>query len=187
MDASEPGRTFRLTCQTASAVIASDSEAKHFVGWAKARKRRAHRPSTDAISEWWARYRFAHPTAAPDAEQKRHGSAFSRRGAPEVCVGNVPRRTRGRRESRVLDRTRSLACELKKHTSKSPQVRRNHPAFPARWCYGLWRALPGETGLVCHRLGTCIGAPGPRAFAVRKSSSLVRRRDPRPSHPAPRS
>ena len=30
-------------------------------------------------------------------------------------------------------RTHSLACEIKKHTSKSPQVCRNNPAFPARW------------------------------------------------------
>jgi len=30
------------------------------------------------------------------------------------------------------------------HTSKSPQVRRNSPALPARWCYDLFRALPGH-------------------------------------------
>jgi hypothetical protein len=30
--------------------------------------------------------------------------------------------------------TRSLACKIKKHTSKSPRSRRIHPAFPAQWC-----------------------------------------------------
>jgi len=30
-------------------------------------------------------------------------------------------------------RTRSLARKVKKRTSNSPQVRRNIPAFPARW------------------------------------------------------
>jgi len=34
------------------------------------------------------------------------------------------------------------------HTSKSPQVRRNSPALPARWCYDLFRALPGDRALL---------------------------------------
>src|SRR5690349_12726660 len=45
-------------------------------------------------------------------------------------------------------RTRSLACKCRKHASKSPQVRRNSPAFPARWFYGLFRALLGVPGLL---------------------------------------
>jgi hypothetical protein len=40
--------------------------------------------------------------------------------------------------------TRSLACKVKKHTSKSPQVHRNSSAFPARWFYDLLRALSGD-------------------------------------------
>jgi hypothetical protein len=38
--------------------------------------------------------------------------------------------------------------QLEKHASKSPQVRRNDPAFPAQWFYGLSRALPGVPGFV---------------------------------------
>jgi hypothetical protein len=38
--------------------------------------------------------------------------------------------------------------KVKKHTSKSPQVHRIDPAFPAQWFYGLLRALPGEPGLL---------------------------------------
>ena len=35
-----------------------------------------------------------------------------------------------------------------KHTSSKPQVSRSQPAFPARWCYGLSRALPGVRALI---------------------------------------
>src|SRR4051794_14312996 len=51
-----------------------------------------------------------------------------------------------------------------------------HPAFPAQWLYGLWRALPGEANSFATvtsrdnpaKLGASIGAPGPHAFAVRE-------------------
>jgi hypothetical protein len=39
------------------------------------------------------------------------------------------------------------ACS-KKCRRQSPQVEPNHPAFPARWCYGFLRALPGDHCLV---------------------------------------
>jgi hypothetical protein len=39
---------------------------------------------------------------------------------------------------------RSLACKSRKHASKSPRSHRKHPAFPAQWFYGLFRALPGD-------------------------------------------
>jgi hypothetical protein len=45
---------------------------------------------------------------------------------PELYQMNAHER-RGRRECQVPGRTRSLACENKKHTSKSPQVHRNNP------------------------------------------------------------
>jgi len=47
-------------------------------------------------------------------------------------------------------RTRSLVCEWKKHTSKSPQVSR-FAGIPCAMVYDLFRVLPGETGLCCHR------------------------------------
>src|ERR1700742_2532325 len=31
-----------------------------------------------------------------------------------------------------------------KSTGVGPQVNRSIPAFPARWCYGFLRALPGD-------------------------------------------
>jgi hypothetical protein len=52
----------------------------------------------------------------------------------------------------------------------------DHPAFPAQWFYGLFRALPGDRALlppslsrncVPRKLSASVGAPGPHAFAVR--------------------
>ena len=63
----------------------------------------------------------------------------------------------------------------KKHAAE-PQVRADHPAFPAQWFYGLYVISPG-TGLFCPRhfrrncalrkLSASVGAPGPHDFAVR--------------------
>jgi hypothetical protein len=44
--------------------------------------------------------------------------------------------------------TRSLACKSKKHASKSPQVRRNIPAFPARMVLTASFVLAPETGFL---------------------------------------
>jgi hypothetical protein len=43
-----------------SSVMPREGGASSFVGWAKARLRRAHHQEHG--KEWWARYRFAHPT-----------------------------------------------------------------------------------------------------------------------------
>jgi len=46
-------------------------------------------------------------------------------------------------------RTRGLACEVKKHTRFIHLgLTRSDPAFPARWFYGLFRALPGDRALL---------------------------------------
>jgi hypothetical protein len=79
------------------------------------------------------------------AHAPRHDAPPHSRGANGVRVFMTrPSDLRGRRESRARSRTRSLACKMKKHTSKSPQVLPNNPAFPARRFYGLLRALPGD-------------------------------------------
>jgi hypothetical protein len=108
---------------------------------------------------------------------------FSRRDAPEACISFTLLQNRGRRESRApiapaVVRTKSARVDHR--------FNRITPAFPARWCYGLLRALPGDRaflppspcGLMIHlkpgwagcisaRLDASIGAPGPRDFAVR--------------------
>src|ERR1700760_2602454 len=74
-----------------------------------------------------------------------------------VCVGVLatqivraiqfdrPRKYRGRREGRVLAHTHGPRAE-KKHAAE-PQVRAEHPAFPAQWLYGLYVISPGTGSL----------------------------------------
>ena len=69
-----------------------------------------------------------------------------------------------------------------------------HPTFPAQWLYGLYRALPGEPKLSCHRrsraalasqeLDASIRASGPHVFAVRFSRARQSQHQ-RPPHPRP--
>ena len=61
-------------------------------------------------------------------------------------------RRRGRRECRVRAAP-AVSCanmHIKKRT-RAYRFSGGSPAFPAQWFYGLFRALPGETRLVCHR------------------------------------
>jgi len=44
--------------------------------------------------------------------------------------------------------TRGLVCKWEKKTHTSIQGSGGNPTFPAQWLYGLYRALPGESGLV---------------------------------------
>jgi hypothetical protein len=61
-----------------------------------------------------------------------------------------------------------------KSTRQNHRLSRNHPAFPAQWFYGLYVISPVRPGFVVTvalrhlaKRSTCIGAPGPHAFAVR--------------------
>ena len=45
--------------------------------------------------------------------------------------------------------TRGLVCNSAREVrTRAYRYRRNTPAFPAQWLYGLYRALPGRAGLV---------------------------------------
>jgi len=80
-------------------------------------------------------------------------------------------------------RTRSLACEIKKHTSKSPQVRRTSRPSLRNGFNGFLRDLLGEPGLLspsqaamrkhCRRLDASVGASGPHDFAVRDNAFVA--------------
>jgi len=87
---------------------------------------------------------------------------------------------------------------MKKHTSKSPQVLPNNPAFPARRFDGLLRDLPGEraflspspAGYYLQAWRQRRGARTTRLRRMRKafSSGAIKNRAwrlPHPSHPAP--
>ena len=85
-------------------------------------------------------------------------------------------------ECRVIRLTRSLACEIKKHTSKSTTGSPNNPAFPARRFYDLFRALSGDRAF-CHRprcdaehrhqVNASVEAPRPHGFVVRETGAFV--------------
>ena len=90
-------------------------------------------------------------------------------------------------------RTRSLVRKSRKRTRVVTTGRTVQPAFPARWCYGFLRTLPGDRAF-CHRrqlnaqhcrqLDASVEASGPHDFSVRFVTA--RQSMPkRPSHPAP--
>jgi hypothetical protein len=75
----------------------------------------------------------------------KHGFAFSRRDAPELCVDCHPlKATRGRRESRVRAAPAVSCAKMHKKTHTSIQVQRRQSGFPCAVVYGLFRALPGD-------------------------------------------
>jgi len=60
-------------------------------------------------------------------------SAIPRRKSRPSCASTLSLETQRAQGRPGARRTRSLACKSEKHTSKSPQVRRSDPAFPAQW------------------------------------------------------
>ena len=120
--------------------------------------------------------RFAHPTHS-HVHPRSRGMIRPRFASLRPVI---EQRAQGRPGARC---TRGLVCKL--HIRKRTRAYRfsgGNPAFPARWCYGLLRALPGDR-LSCHRhprdtsraLSASIGAPGPHDFTVREKprSSVV--------------
>jgi hypothetical protein len=82
---------------------------------------------------------------------------------------------------------------VKTHTSI--QVQRRHPAFPARWCYGLLRALPGDRAFLPPSLArrgsvftNLAPASGRQDHTTSPSANVCVRlsQAPRPPHPTPR-
>jgi hypothetical protein len=73
----------------------------------------------------------------------KHGFAFSRRNAPEVCVKPFARKTRAQGMPGAQC-ARSRACRVENTRVSHHGHTGNHPAFPAQWFYGFLRALPGD-------------------------------------------
>jgi hypothetical protein len=109
---------------------------------------------------------------------------------PSLCQTTSLEKIRGRRECRAPDTHPRF--RVKKTHESSPQVRRTIPAFPARRCYGLFRALPGDRAFLSPYPAQCkalsrenasVETSGPHGFAVRpRRARLARQR--RPSLPA---
>jgi len=126
----------------------------------------------------------------------RRKFSISRRDAPELCVGcRPPKRTRGRRESRMRAAPAVSCANENKKTHTSIQVKRRQSGFPCAAVYGLFRALLGDRAFLppsfprtCfsrtwrQRRGvgtTRLRRPHRLAFVLRKPS--------RPLHPTARS
>ena len=95
----------------------------------------------------------------------------------------APFENRGRRECRMRAAPAvSCASLCIKMRTRVYRFSGEHPAFPAQWLYGLYRALPGEPRLCCHRrladtsatLDASIRASGPHDFTVRISAVRYR-------------
>jgi len=89
------------------------------------------------------------------------------RGA-RALTNDVPRRERGSRECRVLCCTRSLVCEVKKHTSKSLQVKPNKRHSPRDGVNAYFRALPGVRDVL---VTVACGIPARRTRQGRRRQS----------------
>ena len=119
-------------------------------------------------------------------------SAISRRMASEFCQESFAQIKKGHRECRVRDAPAASRANKIKHTSTSPQVHRNSPAFPARWFYRFLHALLGDRAFLppsshgsSAKLDASVGASGPHGFAVRSRAVRLPARS-RPPHPVPR-
>jgi hypothetical protein len=132
----------------------------------------------------------------PDSNFKQQiRVGISRRDAPEVCVSmSLKQEGAGNAGCALHPRSRVQRVEKKTHTSI--QGSGGDPTFPAQWLYGLYRALPGESGFVVSvasrnlvpRPGRAFAPPqdltptteasGPHDFAVRFSIVRPARRCP---------
>jgi len=72
---------------------------------------------------------------------------FPRHHCARVLQGRRPR-NRKRAQGRPGARRTHGPPATKKAGGDHHRFGRNQPAFPARWCYGLYRALPGEPGFL---------------------------------------
>ncbi len=90
-------------------------------------------------------------------------SAFSRHGFARGLRFVLPRkREQGMPDARC---TRGPVCKRQKKTHTSIQGSGGDPTFPAQWLYGLYRALPGESGFVVSVASRNLVARPGRAFA----------------------
>src|SRR6185312_4484178 len=101
------------------------------------------------------------------------------RWRPSLASVSLPLISRGRREGRV--RAAPMARQQTKKLAAVTTGLAEHPAFPARWCYGLYVISPGP-GLYCprrarassaHALDLSVGRPGPHDFAVRTDDARL--------------
>src|SRR5882724_6359071 len=80
----------------------------------------------------------------------------------------------GSRGYRVRAAPAVSCANCAKETHTSIQVKRRHPASPAQWLYGLWRALPGDEfclATVAGGLTVLRGPVGPAKTSANLASA----------------
>src|SRR5579872_7296731 len=82
-----------------------------------------------------------------------HACAFPPRDSTRVPRPKDPSRLKGAGNAGRAVRAHSLACKIKKHTSKSTAGRRFARHSPRNGFNGLLRALPGEPGFLATIAG----------------------------------
>jgi hypothetical protein len=125
------------------------------------------------------------PSRRMQPQHSRNTPPHSRGAIRPSCARSTPSQNRGRRESRVrgapaasrVEKTRELV------TTGSPE----HPAFPAQWFYGLFRALPGDRAFLSPSSGAVSCAELERQRRGVRTTRLRRPRQRRSSkaHPCP--
>jgi hypothetical protein len=124
----------------------------------------------------------------------KHNSASPRHLAPEFCKF-IPPQIEGSREDRVHAAPAiSRAWMRKAKRTRAYRFSGGSPAFPAQWCYGLFRTLPGDRAF--------LPPSPPRSLLLKNLTPASRCQDhttspsanacarltqtPRPPHPTPR-
>src|SRR3984957_9213591 len=85
-------------------------------------------------------------TATPGSSPGMMRTISRRAKAPEFKIPLI-KRAQGMPGARLHPQP---CVQIKKHTSVVTTGTSHHPTFPAQWCYGLLRGLPGEP-LFYHR------------------------------------
>ena len=86
---------------------------------------------------------------APRNDTTRHAPAISRHDLPESWIILHP--TEGAGNAGRSDSARSLACEIKKHTSIVTTVTPETPGIPRAMVLTVSFVISSVTGLSCHR------------------------------------
>ena len=104
-------------------------------------------PSSTSLREL-----LADPPPRGGCSKPAHPCVLATAFRPRFAIHRRPqnKRAQGRPGARC---TRGLACQCicKEKRTRAYRFSGSSPAFPAQWLYGLYRALPGETWLACHR------------------------------------
>ena len=94
------------------------------------------------------------PTNSPHSKSVKqphpHTPAFPRHDLPELCFSHHPRKEEGAGNAGCTMHPQPRVGNEKTTRAKSPQVRRNKPAFPARLVLTVSFVLSLVTGLFCH-------------------------------------